>query len=472
MSHTSTDAGLEKTPPSAASFRRALVVTIAALILLVGVFGGLTYFQGPKLSDGRVDTARVVTQPGQQLRLFANQAITPVKKRQVTITPSAPFTVTGSGDVIAIQFSHQLDYGTRYSVRVDNVVNGEQPQPSTFHYSFTTADAAVYYLDRADPAAGGDQQDSIMRTGLHGVRDTVLYSAPHIQQFAVFPTAFAVSILNDDHTSSLSLVSRPDTSIVEPLLLPSAGIVDQLAATQTGILGFVFTPAGAAATDTGTLMTVDLTGAHTITPVLDINSKPLMVSSWDLLGNTSNIVAQALDQSVLLIDRSKPGTPMPLGTFVDLGRSSADGSTIVLADAKSRIAYSVATRKQTRLPSLPLAGAPSFGGDVQLIGSGPSRVQSIVVEDQVDAKIFRSYLVFETNTDSRILYQVKDNESVEGFSVSPNGQYLAVNVIPNYPASVSDGYFQDAQSTTITTIFIDIASAATVRIVDGFSETW
>jgi hypothetical protein len=328
VSHTSTDTERDGTPRGDAPFRRSLAATIAALILLVAVFTGLNYLQGPKLASGLIDTARAVAQPGQQLRLFANQTIAPVTSRQVMITPAAPFTVTSSGEVIAIQFSHQLDYGTRYSVRVDNVVNGSQPQATTFRYSFTTVDASVYYLRRADPAAGSDQQDSIIRTGLHGGRDTALYSARHIQQFAVFPAALAVSTLNDDHTSSLSLVSRSNTSITETLLLPSPGIVDQLAAsTQTGILGFVFTPRGAEATGSGTLMTVDLAGAHTIAPVLDVNSKSLAVSSWNFLGSTSSIVAQSTDQNVLLIDRTKPGAPVPLGTWAAVPRTARRSSS-------------------------------------------------------------------------------------------------------------------------------------------------
>lgn len=473
MTHISTESAFDETRRGEASFRRALGLTIATLIVLVAVFTALNYLQGPRLTSGRIDTARVVAQPGQQLRLFANESVSPVQSHQVTITPASPFTVTSAGAVIAIQFSHQLSYGTHYSVRVGDVVDGAQPQPSTFRYSFTTVGATVYYLHRADPAAGGHQLDSIMQTALHGGRDTVLYSARHIQQFSVFPAAFAVSTLNDDHTSSLSLVSRSDTSITEHLLLPSPGIVDQLAGTaQSGILGFVFIPQDAPATDSGTLMTVDLAGSHTVTPVLDINSKPLAVTSWYFLGSTASIVAQEPDQSVLLLNGSKARTPVPLGNFAALGRSSADGTTIVVADAVSRMAYSLSTGKQTRLPSLPLAGSTSFGGDLQLIGSGPSRVQSIAVEDAQNPQIFRSYLVYDTGTDSRILYEVKKNETLEGFSVSPNGQYLAVNVIPDYAASVSDRYFQDPQSTTITTVFIDIATASTARIVDGFGEIW
>ena len=62
--------------------------------------------------------------------------------------------------------------------------------------------------------------------------------------------------------------------------------------------------------------------------------------------------------------------------------------------------------------------------------------------------------------------------SIEGFSVSPNGQYVAVNVIPDVAASVSDGYAIGAQSTSITTYFVDLATGVVVSGVAGFDESW
>lgn len=472
MSHTSTDPA---EPASDRPFRRTLAITISALVVLVAVFAGLNYFQGPKLSSGRVDAERVVAQAGQQLRLFANQTITAVTKSHVTVSPATPFTVNSTGAVIAVQFSDRLRYGTKYSVRVADVATAFQPRVSTFDYSFTTAPAQVYYLDRADPSTGAGRLDSIVRTGLRGSQRTVVYSAAHIQQFVVFAQAIAVTTLGEDGTSALSLVGM-SSRLTEQIPLPGPGTIDELQGERdAGLLGFVFTSSGPAADRaySSTLMTVDLAGAHTVDPVRDLASKPLNVRSWVFLGGGSSIVAQSSDLTVLLIDAVKAGRPVPLGQYTALGRSSPDGKTIVVSDVFGEIAYSLADGTETRLPSLPLAGAMTYGGDLALLGSGTARVQQVVVFDATTSGRFQSYVLSEIGSEARILFQTKGNNgSIEGFSVSPNGQYLAVNVIPDYASSISDGYAVDPQSTSISTVFIDIASGNVVRSVAGFDESW
>ena len=477
MSHISTESDAPTGGEARADkpFRRSLAITVTGLVILVAMFAGLNYLQGPKLSSGSVDAGRVVAQAGQQLRLFANQSIVGVSKKQVSVSPAAPFTVSTSGAVIAVQFSDRLSYGTKYSVRVADVANAFQPRVSTFDYAFTTAPAVVYYLVRADPAAGVGHADSIVRTGLRGNERTIVYSAPRIQQFVVFAQAIAVTTLADDGTSSLSLVGLA-SKLVEQIQLPGPGTIDQLRGElDAGLLGFVFTSAGppAAREYSSVLMRIDLTGSHAATPVLDLAAKPLVVLGWTFLGGSTSIVAQGSDQTVLLIDAAKSGRPVPLGQYTELGRSSPDGTTIVVSDAYGKIAYSLADGAQTRLPSLPIAGASTYGGDLALLGRGTARVQQVAVFDAVTGGKFQSYLVYESGTTSRVIYQTKgDAGSIEGFSISPNGQFLAVNVIPDYASSVSDGYPVDAKSTSISTVFVDIASGAVVRSVEGFDESW
>lgn len=460
---------------AAGPFRRVLAITVVALVILVAGFAGLNYLQGPKLGSGSVDAKRVVAQAGQQLRLFANQSIRDVAKKHVSVSPAVPFSVSTSGAVIALQFSERLRYGTKYSVRVSDVANAFQPRVSTFDYSFTTAAAEVYYLDRADPATGAGQDDSIIRTGLKGNERTVVYSAPRIQQFVVFAQAIAVSTLADDGTSLLSLVGL-SSKLIEQIQLPGQGTVDKLKGeSDAGLLGFVFTSAGPAPARqyNSVLMRVDLTVAHTVVAVPDLAGKPLSVLDWGFLGGSTSIVAQGSDQTVLLIDATKTGQPVPLGQYTALGRSAPDGKTIVVSDVFGTIAFRLADGKETRIPSLPIAGASTYGGDVVLLGRGTARVQQVAVFDSATGGKFQSYLVHESGTTSRVLYQTKDDAgSIEGFSVSPNGQFVAVNVIPDYASSISDGYPVDAQSTSISTIFIDIASGAVVRSVEGFDENW
>lgn len=474
MSHTSTD-DTDAAAEAARPFRRALAITVIALVLFVAGFAGLNYLQGPKLSSGSVDAGRVVAQGGQQLRLFANQSIRTVAKKHVSVHPAVPFTVSTSGAVIAVQFTDRLRYGTKYSVRVSDVANAFQPRVSTFDYTFTTASAEIYYLDRADPATGAGQDDSIIRTGLSGSERTVVYSAHRIQQFVVFAQAIAVTTLGDDATSSLSLVGL-SSKLVEQIPLPGPGAIDDLRGeSNAGLLGFVFTSAGPAVARefNSVLMRIDLSGTHTVAPVPDLAGAPLKALGWGFLGGSTSIIAQGEDQTVLLIDASKSAPPVPLGQYTELGRSSPDGKTIVVSDVFGKIAYSLADGTKTRIPSLPIAGASTYGGDVVLLGKDMARVQQVAVFDSATGGKFQSYLVYESGTTARILYQTKDDAgSIEGFSISPNGQFVAINVIPDYANSVSDGYPVDAQSTTIRTVFIDIASGAVVRSVEGSEESW
>lgn len=485
MIHTSIDSGISDGPVSAAdqrndgSFRRGLAVALSALIVLVAVFAGLNYFQGPKLSSARVDAARAVIQPGQQLRLFVNQSIVAVKPNQVTVSPAVPFTVSTTGAIIAVQFTNRLDYSTHYSVAVAGVNNFFQPRASTVDYSFSTAPAQIYYLARADPAAGGAQVDSIVRAQVGGVARRVVYSAPHIQQFAVFPQAIVVSTLTATGMSALALVSL-NNGFVEQLQLPGDGTVDQLAASaEAGIIGFVFSTANAGSgisqgdRYSKTLMTVDLTGTHLVTPVLDLASQPLSVSNWLFLAAGSRIVVHTADDTVLLFDAAKPGAAVPLGQFSRLVAGSPDGSRIVVKDPLGMLSYSLADGTKTRLPSLPLAGTATNGGNLVFIGSGASRVQQVTIFTPSVSSRYQTYLVSVDGTQSRILFETANQAgSIEDFSVSPNGQYLAVSTVPDVSASVSDGYAVDPQSTSISTVFVDIRSGAVVSSVSGFESQW
>lgn len=454
-------------------FRRTFTITILGLVVLVALFAGLNYLQGPKLSSASLDTERAVSQAGQQLRLFANQPVVAVTAKQVSVTPAAAFKVTTSGAVIAVQFRDRLRYSTEYTVRILRVAGRLQPQVSNFDYRFNTASAVVYFLDRADPASG--LEDTIVRTQVRGSQRTVVYSARHIQQFVAFPQAIAVTSLAADGNSSLAVVATA-SKLAEQIQLPSEGTVEQLKGDKdAGIIGFVFTSAGSATNRAydKVLMRIDLTGSHAAVPVLDLAKRPMTVRSWTFLSSSTSIVAQENDGSVFLIDAAKAATPVPLGQYTELGRGSPDGKTVVVGDVYGRLAYSLSDGTKTRLPTLQFDGATAYGGDLVLVGHGTDRVHQVAVFDPTTGGKYQSYLVYESGSTTRVLYQNKNQiGTIEGFSVSPNGQYLAVNMIADYGASVSDGYSVDPQSTSISTVFVDIAAGTVVSSVTGFDVSW
>ena len=490
MTPTSTDQYSTTDPYSAQERRyvRGIIATIVVLAILCGGFLVLNTLQGPKLSSATVDRTLVTSQAGQQLRLFANQNLAQITAKQVVVRPAAPVTVTTTGQVIAVQFDQRLDYGTRYSITVKGVHSSYQDQRAEFHYSFSTAAASLYYLDRADPAKGADGLDSVVRTGLKGSASREVYSARHIQEFVVFSGLIAVVTIADDGTDRLDLVQVSDPTKVEHIALPVPGIVEKLQASPDGTrIGFVFSGGGVS----DELMTVDLTGTHQVAAVVGLNGQPLQVLDWFFLSarpasgagttagasaGSNSIVAQATDQSVTLIDPTNPTLATPLGTFSALEGESPDGTSILVADPLSRISLRLRDLRETRLETHEVGGNQTFGGAMQLLadeGGQAASVQQAAVPDPRTGA-YETYLLYQRGSSTtRILFGGQDyTGSIDDFSVSPNGQYVAVATVPDFATSTSDGYPHEPRATSVTTIFIEVATGRVVRSVAGFDVDW
>ncbi|MBK4346510.1 hypothetical protein [Lacisediminihabitans changchengi] len=452
---------------------RGIIATVVVLAILCGAFLVLNTLRGPKLSSATVDRTLVTSQAGQQLRLFANQNLAKVTPKQVVVTPATPVTVTNTGQVIAVQFDQRLDYATRYSVSIDGVHSSYQNQRATFSYRFTTAAASLYFLDRADPGKASDGLDSIVRTGLRGSASDTVYSARHIQEFVVFSRLIAVVTIADDGTDRLDLVSIGNDAAVEHISLPRSGVIENLQASPDGTrIGFTF----GSADQPDELMTVDLTGTHLVTPLLGLDGQPLQILDWFFLNGSSSIVAQAVDQSVLLVDPKDPKVSTPLGNFSALETQSPDGSAIVVADPLSRIALRLKDLHETRLYTHEVGGNQTFGGAMQLLsdagGQTTSIQQAVVPDPQTGAYV--SYLLYQRGAaTTRILFGgAQYSGSIDDFHVSPNGQYVAITTVPDFATSVSDGYAHEPRATSVSTIFVDVATGTIVRSVDGFDVTW
>jgi len=183
-------------------FRRRFLGVVTALAVLVAAFVGITFSQGPKLSSAQLDATGVVTRPGQQLRLFANQNVAPVARSQIAITPAAPISVSSAGEVIAVQFTQPLSYATDYRVTVSHVASAADGVSSTLSYRFRTASPPLYFLRRSGDAG----PDEIVRTGIRSPTLAVAYSAQHISDFVVFAHAIAVATLDSKGDSALAIV--------------------------------------------------------------------------------------------------------------------------------------------------------------------------------------------------------------------------------------------------------------------------
>jgi len=445
--------------------RRRFVAVVAVLALVCAVFGVLTHLQGPKLTDTQVDASAVVERSGQQLRLFSNQAIAQVDADQVEVTPAADFTVQASGDVVAVQFTDRLRYDTEYQVRVEGVSSIYQQQRSTFSTSFTTEPAVAWRI-----VHGADgQDDSIERAGLRGgAGRTTLWSAPRIQAFEVFDSAVAV-VTDDGARSTLSLVSL-DGVAVETLPLPGDGdgLVTQLGADRaTTTLAFSWQPAG---TEQAQLWTLPLQGERTVVPVTSISGEPLSVLDWQFVPGLDSVVAQATDEQVTLIDLTGTAPPRPLGTFVALQGVALDGTGFVAATALQAFRVDLATGEQTPIPFSAVEGQTPYRGDLVAVAA-TEYVQQVALPADGGAS-FTSLIVSDDEQEARVLFRPSGRASeIEGFSVSPNGQYLAVETA-DATTPTDYTYTIDPTPTDVTTTVVDIESAAVVASFVGHSPQW
>jgi len=154
-----------------------------------------------------------------------------------------------------------------------------------------------------------------------------------------------------------------------------------------------------------------------------------------------------------------------------LDKLSPDGSIATMTDSFGELALTLATGTTERLEPSAVEGAKAFLGSTVVLDNG-DRVQKVVVPDP-SGRRFASLLVYDDGSSARILYRTPDDGgSISDFTVSPNGQYVAIETVPDASAAVSDGYFFDARATSVTTIIVDIASGAQTRSVEGFGLRW
>ena len=451
MSPTSTDRG----------FWRGVGITLTALLVLCGTLFALGTVQGPKLSNVQLDVARTSTQ---QVRLIANQAVAPVAESQVEVSPAAPFSVETTGNVIAVVFSQQLDYKTRYTVTVSGVRSPARDSASTFESTFRTADASVYYLER------GDDADRIYTSGITPAERRLVYEADTIMEFAVVGKVLAVVTRNADRIDALSLV-QIGTTIVEELVLPDDGWVTQVQASDSALtLGFVLTSIG----DNDyirTLFTVQLASGRELVPTLDLRGEPLHVLDWRFRPGTESLVVLDSSRALAVIDPAAPEAQLPLGDYLTISHLSQDGTTVTASDQFGFSELTIDDLRTERLPPALIDGVEPYLGEAQVLGDGSTL--EVVFNYYAETNRFDSYLIRQDGSTSVPLYGEKgSNAMVLQFTVSPNEQYVAIELDPNTDTSQDDGYIGNSRPTNVTLAIVEIATGALVAEFEGFAVHW
>jgi len=451
------------------SFQRLFWILTGVLTAVSAVFLLLGTLQGPKLATAQVDPQRVTEQAGQQLRLFANQPLREVDPAQVTVEPDAPVSVVVQNDLLVVQFEQRLRYDTEYTVVIEDVAARSRDAVSTFSHSFSTGGGSLLYLDR------GEEQDEILRAEISGSgRGELVHAAPGIQSFA--PVEEVLVVARDDGAGGSVLESvLTSTGDTERLRLPDGARVDRLIAPPSGtLLGLVLTEVVEEGTPaySNALAVVNLAGDRSVTFVEGLDGDPIRALEAFFRPDGTTLYVHALDQSLLRVDLLSPDLVLPVDQFPTVWNLSTDATRLSGADSFGGLYLDLESGEEVRLnPSL-FEGSVVFGGETVLLGD-ERWVQKVAVPDASGGSFASIVVVDDGSGASRQLARtIEDRGSIGDLAVSPNDQFVALEVTPSVEDAESDGRRVNDRPTTITVQIIDIDSGAIVRSLEGFFPVW
>lgn len=450
-------------------FRRTFWWTAAATTVVAAVFLLLGALQGPKLSTAQVDSVRVTEQAGQQLRLFANQPLSEIDADQVTVEPSADVSVSVQGELITLQFDEPLRYATEYTVTVRDVASPSREATSDFEHRFETSPGSFVYVSR------GADTDEVLRARVDGTGPgESIYRAPGIQSAA--PVGGAVVVVRDGEDAGTSVLEVVDVAsgIVETLVLPERGLrVDELAVPHTGTtIGVVMSSAIDPAAPERRVGIVDLAGVGVVEWLTGIDGAVLQAQTVLPVPAGDTLLVQDLEGTVVSVPVADPSLALPIGQFSTVFGITNDGTRLTASDPFGGVALDLATGAEERInPSL-FEGALVFGAEFQLLADD-ERVQRVAVTDASGNAVANLIVADDGGGESRLLARtLNDAGSFGAFRVSPNNEFVAIEVTPNLAEARDDGRAVNPQSETVTVVVVDIASGELVRSVSGFAPVW
>ena len=449
-------------------FRRSFwaVVAIFGLSATAALAGYA--LQGPRLREATIDVVRAVNQPQTLLRLEADRPLDLAADYRVDIVPDIPHQLVVEGVSIAIIFGRALRYDTQYEVTVSGIREEGGFSSSTWRYEFLTPVSNMWYLKRGS----GGEFDRIYRVSTGSEPPQVLYEASGIGLFT--PVGSVLVVASEDAGGQTSLgVVEPVTRRQETILLPRETDIIDLYAPATGTR--VFFTLRSRGTDTSydrTLFTLDTAGSRTPTVVTDLAGQPIRATKAFAVPGSDRLVVWVDDVSVVQVNMTN-GVVLPvLSEAQELWGVSTDGTSVVAVDLGGTVAIGIDDLTETRLPAGTLGGRPAYEGDTHLSASGFS-VAKLAIPNQAETEFTSLLATVDPDGSPTVLYRTPgDLGSIGRFRVSPNDQYVAVEVVPNLSTQVPDGRRLAPRDRAVTTVVIDIDSGLIVRSVEGFWPVW
>jgi len=442
------------------------VVSIFTLIATAALAGYA--LQGPRLREATVDVVRAVNQPQTILRLEADRPLDPGADYRVEISPDTPHQLIVEGTSMVIVFDRALRYDTNYQVTVQGVQEEGGFSSSTWRHEFLTPLSNMWFMQRS---ASGDF-DRILRATTGGEPPQVIYEAPDIGLFT--PVGSVIVVASEDRAGRTSLgLVEPVTKRQETILLPpETDVVDMFAPASGTRVFFTLRSRGNDSTYDRTLFTLDTAGSRTPLVVSDLAGTPIRATKLFAVPGDDRVVVWVDDISVVQINMTT-GLVLPIASEAqELWGVSTDGTQAITVDISGTVAVNIDDLSETRLPVGTLGTRPAYEGDTYLTSLGFT-VAKLAIPNLAETEFTSILATVSLDGDPSVLYRTPaDLGSIGRFRVSPNDQYVAVEVIPNLSTQQSDGRKLAPRDRAITTVVIDIDTGLIVRSVEGFWPVW
>ncbi|MDT0210485.1 hypothetical protein [Curtobacterium sp. BRD11] len=412
-------------------FRRRLVASITVFVLVGAVAAVVGSQQGPRLRDVTYDATGLVSRPAQRVILTANQALQQVPADAVTVTPSAPHTVTSSGNTIAVEFAGPLAYDRTYEIAVRDVRAPGQPAASELRTTITTGSTDVLALVPA-PSGG---KDRIVRRSLDAGGATTVFESTGITEYARLGRSLVV-VRGADGRSTVEIVPlaggvQDDSTPVERLTLPTAaGRVTALHVADDGAsFGFEYADTSTGQSRDVGLYVVDMTGTHLPTAIAadgkpTAGAEPMTVGQWAYVPRTESALVRTGSDDLVLVDMSGRNDPVRLGSATYLHGYVGSGTTAVVETGTGIVRLDLTDGQRQELPApRGSTDAPYLGRIAPLTDDTYVRV---VGEVRADGTLAQRIVRVDGSRASRLPVTVPADASVTAVCPSPNSQFLAV----------------------------------------------
>lgn len=409
-------------------YGRALLIVFAPLTAIALVAAGLNLWGPLRLTGHVANPTSLVAYSGQSVVFDTNRELAEVAADDVTVDPETPVAVRTVADKVAVDVLERLRYDTEYTVSVAADPRSDAPG-SLLSTTFRTPRAQAHLLRTTD---GGE--DEIVRVTLGAEDPEPMYSADGILEYDVARGTLAVALSTGTAAGVIEVVDLEDGS-ARQLTFPAPGTVSDIALSSDGAtIGYLFT--SAASEDrrrVRALVVQRLTDDAEPAFVENVEGDVVSVDTWAFVPQRVDVVALLMAGDVIAANPVGGGEAVPLGRAAVLHGTADDVRRTTITSDRGGLSYLDLTDGSLRAaPTSP----DGIGERTHLVSLETVPDSDVVVELRsvfADDAVVPVQVVREIDADGRareIFGSVQAGTSLLAMSLSPNGQYVAVEVAP------------------------------------------